>query len=134
MERLASEKFDMAIGECMDHCFYGIVRRAGIPKHISVFTTQMYPASASILGLPALPSFLPGFIETTPNMTYWQRAQNLVMNVLSAANGKEAFLAPIERVIQRHVGEDFDAVVSYPSCLHRLGKNLWILLMVSLGG
>ncbi|KAH7691433.1 UDP-glucoronosyl and UDP-glucosyl transferase, partial [Aphelenchoides avenae] len=108
METLKSEKFDVAIGESMDVCFYGIVRRAGIPKYISAFSTNLYVGAASILGLPALPSFIPGFIEVQPNMTYWDRARNLMTNVLLYYTGKQIFVDPIEKVVKAHLGEDFD--------------------------
>lgn len=132
METLKSEKFDVAIGESMDVCFYGIVRRAGIPKYISAFSTNLYVGAASILGLPALPSFIPGFIEVQPNMTYWDRARNLMTNVLLYYTGKQIFVDPIEKVVKAHLGEDFDTEVSSkdgqrlpaasPSTLLGLGK------------
>lgn len=122
MERLRDEKFDLALGEHFDVCFYAIAQRAGIPKHISVFSTFISGA----LGIPTLPSFVPGafrnanrthggclgIIDVPANMTYTERVQNFLTTAAAFFIGRSLFVDRLEAVIRKHLGPDFDAMVS----------------------
>ncbi|KAH7706462.1 UDP-glucoronosyl and UDP-glucosyl transferase, partial [Aphelenchoides avenae] len=106
MEMLKAEKFDLAIGEvAMDSCFLGIVRRIGVPKHISVATTGLTPGMSS-LGVPALPSLEPFLPEMMPNMTYLERFMNyLAVTAVDFFLGDMMLRAP-EQVMRKHLGDD----------------------------
>ena len=56
--RLKDEKFDLALGEAFDMCFYGILELVGIKNYITIIPGSMFPAAW--LGIPSTPSFLPG--------------------------------------------------------------------------
>ncbi|KAH7725749.1 UDP-glucoronosyl and UDP-glucosyl transferase family protein [Aphelenchoides avenae] len=112
MDRLEAEKFDLALGEHFDVCFYAIAQRAGIPRHISVFSTFLFPSASGALGVPTLPSFMPGIVDVPANMTYLQRMYNSITLVLAHFIGKALFVDRLETVIRRHLGSNFGAMES----------------------
>lgn len=60
MNYLASEKFDLAIGEVLDPCYYGVLEKIGIKNYISVFSSSLFENVAAAIGIPSTPSFVPG--------------------------------------------------------------------------
>ncbi|KAH7713328.1 UDP-glucoronosyl and UDP-glucosyl transferase family protein [Aphelenchoides avenae] len=105
MDRLASEKFDLALGEPFDACSYAVFERAHVPKHISVLAGSMMAGAA--IGLPSLPSFVPGMLAVHPNMTYWERVKNTLALPFGYVMWK-LMLSPIETVARKHLGEGYD--------------------------
>ena len=67
MDQLKAEKFDLALGENFDLCYYGVLRRIGVKNYITVFSTAQYENAAMVLGIPSTPSFVPGiFVSLGP--------------------------------------------------------------------
>lgn len=60
LKKLRNEKFDVAIGETMDRCFYLLVRALDIPVHLSAFATPILEGNIIPFGIPNPPSYVPG--------------------------------------------------------------------------
>ncbi|KAH7708393.1 UDP-glucoronosyl and UDP-glucosyl transferase family protein, partial [Aphelenchoides avenae] len=107
MDQLAEEKFDLTLGEPFDACSYAVFQRARISKHISIVAgpTLVGP----LLGLPSMPSFVPGILPAHPNMTYWQRVKNtLGVPMMNFMWRKKS--SPLEAVAKKHLGPSYDTV------------------------
>lgn len=124
MSKLQEEKFDLALGEAFDLCYYGILEALDMKKYISVMPGGMYPASW--LGIPSTPSFLPGsmlfvklfkltkLVMTTvpPPFSYLDRAKNFFSEALMNMFTFVVF-GPIENVIKNFTRNDFSVVVNF---------------------
>ena len=60
MNQLRQEKFDLALGETFDSCYYGVIEHIGIKNHITVFASAFLDIAGSMMGIPSSPSYLPG--------------------------------------------------------------------------
>uniref|UniRef100_A0A914EE61 glucuronosyltransferase n=1 Tax=Acrobeloides nanus TaxID=290746 RepID=A0A914EE61_9BILA len=123
MNQLRQEKFDLALGETFDSCYYGVIEHIGIKNHVTVFSSAFLDIAGSMMGIPSSPSHLPGMIGDVPPLSYTGRAKNLLMNVLSQYLMAKAFLQPIEEVVRPIVRPDF--VVE-----EQLGKSAFVLVNV----
>lgn len=63
MDHLKEEKFELAIGEVFDGCFYGIIERVEIKTHITLSCPPMPDIFIGLLGIPIIPSFVPGSLN-----------------------------------------------------------------------
>lgn len=69
MNSFKSEKFDIALGENFDACYYGLTRRIGIKNYITISSTAAWEQVMMYLGIPSAPSFVPGnfMVRAFPN-------------------------------------------------------------------
>uniref|UniRef100_A0A914D3B1 glucuronosyltransferase n=1 Tax=Acrobeloides nanus TaxID=290746 RepID=A0A914D3B1_9BILA len=113
MDQLKAEKFDLALGENFDLCYYGVLRRIGVKNYITVFSTTQYENAAMALGIPSTPSFVPGiFNGMKPPFTYLQRTTNLIAHLFSWQFLHTSFGGPANSFLKTIYGKDFEAMVS----------------------
>lgn len=62
MDRLKNEKFDIALGQLLDQCFYGVVKRIGDGKlpYIVLSSAPLPSFYSWKMGLLVPSSFVPG--------------------------------------------------------------------------
>lgn len=60
MEQLQAENFDLGVMEFFDICPLGLFRRIGLRKYISTFGMSAPLNAMGMLGIPPMPSFVPG--------------------------------------------------------------------------
>ncbi len=60
MNQLRQEKFDLALGEIFDSCFYAVTEYIGIKNHATILSFALFDMYGSVLGIPSSPSYLPG--------------------------------------------------------------------------
>uniref|UniRef100_A0A914CZS7 glucuronosyltransferase n=1 Tax=Acrobeloides nanus TaxID=290746 RepID=A0A914CZS7_9BILA len=114
MERLRAERFDLAIGEVFDGCFYGIVEKARIPAHISLSGTPMPDLYISHLGIPTMFGFVPGMAYgkgVSMPMSYWERIRNIWHISDWYHRMYRDFVRSSEEVISEDLGRKFDVLV-----------------------
>ena len=59
MNMLKTENFDIGIGEGVDLCFVGIMRKIGINNYITTSSTGVWDGIPAHFGVPSTPSFVP---------------------------------------------------------------------------
>lgn len=59
MLQLKAEKFDAAINSGVDNCGYGVFKKIGVEKYISVSPTALPESMAGYLGVPNPASIVP---------------------------------------------------------------------------
>ena len=60
MNQLRQEKFDLALGETFDSCFYGVTEYIGIKNHVTLLAFALVDSMGKMLGIPSSPSHFPG--------------------------------------------------------------------------
>lgn len=60
MDQLRSEKFDLAIAYIYDTCPFHIIDYVNISSYVWMSSTILTEGMASLIGVPAPPSYVPG--------------------------------------------------------------------------
>ena len=60
MNQLRQEKFDLALGEIFDSCFYAVTEYIGIKNYATILSFALFDMHGNMLGIPSSPSYLPG--------------------------------------------------------------------------
>jgi hypothetical protein len=136
MNMLKTENFDIGIGEALDLCFFGIMRKIGINNYISTSSTGVWDGIPALFGVPSTPSFVPsmdfefaaeknhsnfiGLINSMkPPFTYWERAKNLAQYFLMFNFAENFMYGDTIKVLNEHFGGSFDPRVSFLSMPYR---------------
>uniref|UniRef100_A0A914D4A9 glucuronosyltransferase n=1 Tax=Acrobeloides nanus TaxID=290746 RepID=A0A914D4A9_9BILA len=127
MNQLREEKFDLALGEIFDSCFYGVTEYIGIKNHATILSFALFDIYGSMLGIPSSPSYLPG--EMIPPFSYSDRATNFFFNILNQYLISKVFIQPISEVVRPIVKPDF-VVEKYEQIMNSSKKGV---VLVSFG-
>lgn len=112
LARLKSENFTLAIGEPFDMCFFGITSLLGIDNYITLFAgSNGIGQFGGYFGIPSTPSFVGGMMSGPPPFSYFERAKNLIGQLMAAYFFPKTFVEPINEVLRPKLGQDFDAIV-----------------------
>jgi hypothetical protein len=60
MDRLRDEKFDIVIGQLLDQCIYGLVKKVGTIPYILISSAPLSPFIAKKVGVMIPSSCVPG--------------------------------------------------------------------------
>uniref|UniRef100_A0A914YUL6 glucuronosyltransferase n=1 Tax=Panagrolaimus superbus TaxID=310955 RepID=A0A914YUL6_9BILA len=102
-EKLKAEKFDLGITELFESCGYGVLKKIGLKKYITTFSSSVFPSSVGLLGVKAHPSYLPGVMgKTTDQMNFPQRIGNFINYFVESYMIKSMFNSGSEKAIVKH--------------------------------
>uniref|UniRef100_A0AC34FSE1 UDP-glucuronosyltransferase n=1 Tax=Panagrolaimus sp. ES5 TaxID=591445 RepID=A0AC34FSE1_9BILA len=102
-EKLKAEKFDLGITELFESCGYGVLKKIGLNKYITTYSSSVFPSSVGLLGVKAHPSYLPGVMGTTTDqMNFPQRIWNFIYYFIESYMIKSMFNSGSEKAIVKH--------------------------------
>ncbi|KAK0402981.1 hypothetical protein QR680_016653 [Steinernema hermaphroditum] len=113
LEQLKAEKFDVAFVQMFEACPIGLVHHARIPAWIWLNAGQLLDNIANVMGVPQPASYVPAMMfDMKDEMTFMERAQNLVVGSLMSPFWKWRAIDPITRLYRKHIDPNFPDIAA----------------------
>ncbi|KAK6023976.1 hypothetical protein OSTOST_10223, partial [Ostertagia ostertagi] len=121
LDQLKAEKFDVAITELFDFMGVGVLEAIGLKNIVGAHSSTIMEGTALALGVPVIPSFMPGSCSVTDDSTdIWTRAMNLVFTTASWYF-QTGIASAVDRLLKEKLGTKATPI------WHTVSNMSWVL-------